>query len=125
MKIEEIKNKCIKISANSITIYDDRGKTCGIVKNVCSFTMLKPSEQIKHFHNLRDAGVWGDSDLIKCAVVCDNKLYYLHNIRPIENYKKYFENKSGFENETKRYKERIKAAKNMESYAVVIPCYVR
>ena len=125
MKIEDIKNKHIKISANSITVYDDRGKTCGIVKNVCSFTKSQPNEAQKYFHSLRDAGIWGDSEFIKYAVICDNKLYYLHNLRPIEAYKQYFENTPGFESEIKRYNQRIKVAENIEGVAVVIPCYVR
>lgn len=125
MKIEDIKNQRVKISANSITVYNERGKTCGVVRNVRPFTMGRPADNQKYFYALRDAKIWGDSELIKCAVICDDKLYYLHNLRYDETYKHFFENKPGFENEERRYKERQNAAEKIKSVAVVIPCYVR
>ena len=41
MKIEEIKNQRVKISLNSITVYNERGKTCGVVRNVRQFAMSR------------------------------------------------------------------------------------
>ena len=87
--------------------------------------MSRPAEKQKYFYALRDAGIWGDSDLIQCAVICNDKLYYLHNLRYDETYKHFFENQPGFENEERRYKQRQNAAEKIKSVAVVIPCYIR
>lgn len=47
--------KVIKISKNSITIKDENGKTCGVVRNVISLHDIQPNKQIEYYKMLKEA----------------------------------------------------------------------
>lgn len=124
MKIEEIKNKRVKINSHSITVKNDDDKTCGVVRDVKPFKELRPADSMKYHKALREFGIFGDSDLLKCFVICDGEPYYLHNLKPLETYERLFKGKDGWENEERRYNERKQAAEKVAAIATVIPCYV-
>ena len=75
---------------------------------------------------LRDAGVWGCGidGVIDAVIISENQLYYLHNLKPIEAYNKYFKGVEGFESEKTRAEKRLAIAENMRQYATVINCYI-
>lgn len=124
MKIENIAGKRIKVSQHSITVKDENGKTAGVVRDTCWFQDLQSNKQIDFWKILRESGVWC-ADLIGNVVFCDGKMYYLHDLRPLENYERIFgDNPAGWETETKRYNERKAVAENMSRYCMVIPCYI-
>lgn len=124
MKITEIANKKVKISSHSITVKNGDDKTCGVVRDVKPFKELRPADGMKYFPKLRELGVFGNSELLKCFVLCDGEPYFLHNLRPLETYEKLFKGKEGWESEERKYNERKQAAERMAEIATVIPCYV-
>lgn len=124
MKIEEIQNRRIKISLHSITVKNDDDKTCGMVKDVKPFKELRPADAMKYFSKLREIGVFGNSELLKCFVICDGKPYFLNNLCPLETYERLFKDKEGWEGEERKYNERKQIAERMTEIATVIPCYV-
>lgn len=124
MKIEEIINKRVKVSSHSITVKDDRDKTCGVVRDVKPYRELRPAEQMDYFKKLKERGIWGDSEFMQYFIICDGKPYYLHNLRPVETYEKMFKGVEGWESEERIYNARIQAAEKMATMATVIPCYV-
>ena len=124
MDILELKNKKVKISPHSITCKDERGKTCGIVRNITLFTQAQPRIQFEHHKTVNVCGMRDGYDLIKNLIISDGKLYYLYDLKPIEFYEKYIKGLSGFESDTKRYNQRIQAAEKAAEYITVIPCYI-
>ncbi len=127
MNITEINGKHIKIGKTSITVKNpETGKTCGVIRNIRKFVDLQANKQCDYFKQIRASGAWGSGidGLMDCVIIVDDQLYYLHNLKPIEAYNKYFANAEGFESEEKRYNERLQIAENMQKYAIVIPCYV-
>lgn len=124
IKIAEISNRKIKISPHSITVKNDDGKTCGVVRDVRPYNELRTAEQMEYHKKFRDFGVFNHSELVKCFVLCDGEPYFLHNLRPLETYERLFKGKEGWENEERKYNERKQAAEKMAEIATVIPCYV-
>lgn len=127
MKITELENKHIKIGKTSITVFNrETGKTCGVVRNVCKFMNLQENRKGDYFKQLRDAGAWGSGldGIIDSVIIADGQLYYLHNIKTIEDYNRYFANYDGFEVEKRHNKQRLEIADKMQQYAKVIPCYI-
>ena len=127
MHISELKNKHIKIGKTSITVTNtETDKTCGVVRNICKFKDLQANKQIEHFKSLRSAGLWGCgiADIIDAVIIAENRLYYLHNLKPIETYNKLFKGVEGWESERKRAEERQTIAENMKQFATVINCYI-
>lgn len=123
--MERITGKKIKVSAHSITIKGENGKTAGVIRNTCKFKELQAGKQMEFFKAVRLGGVWGDSDLMENVVFKDGKMYFLHDLRPVEFYEKMFANSpEGWESETRRYNERKAAAENMAKHCTVIPCYI-
>lgn len=123
--MERIRNKTVKVSPRSITVKGENGKTCAVVRNVCKFKDMQTSKQMEFFKIVRACGVWGDPDLMENVIFQNGKMYFLHDLRPIEFYEKVFANApAGWESETRRYNERKAAAENMANHCTVIPCYI-
>lgn len=122
--MERIKNQRVKISPRSITIKTEDGKTAGVVRNTCKFKELQINKQMEFFKILKASGIWG-SGFMDGVVFHDGKLYYLHNLKPLEVYERYFaSDPAAWEEETRRYNERKAAAEKMTQYCTVIPCYI-
>ena len=122
MKITEIANKAVKLSKHSITVKDEQGKTRGVVRDVTPFKELRTAEQMKHWKQLRECGLWC-SGFMDYFIICDGEPYYLHNLKAIEDYKKYFE-QLGYENDRKKYEQRLEIAEKVKQFATVISCYL-
>lgn len=56
MNIKDIENKRVKLSSHSITVKDEYGKTCGVVRDVKPFKELRPIEAMRYYSKLRDFG---------------------------------------------------------------------
>lgn len=121
--MERITGKKIKVSAHSITIKGESGKTAGVIRDIRKFKDLRPSEQMDFKKAI--SPVWGKCGLLENVVFKDGKMYFLHDLRPVEFYEKMFaSNPEGWESETRRYNERKAAAENMAKHCTVIPCYI-
>lgn len=77
MTIHQIENRRVKISAHSITVKNENGKTCGIVHADrlvdCPMRIIRD-----HWKTLRQAGLWGTPEYHN-VVLCENKLYLLYS----------------------------------------------
>lgn len=129
MNIEDVKNRYIKISPRSITVKNENGKTCGVVRDIRLFKDVRPYIQMQYFQALRKAGIWGCKfrNLMQSVIISDGKCYYMHNLTPIENYKRIFESESSkfFETEKEHYKQLLNIAEEAKVNGIeVIPCYL-
>ena len=101
----EIKNcimKNVKISKNSITIKDDAGKTCGVVRDIVSLYDMQANKQIEYFKKLKNAGLHGKISLKNC-IISDGVMYVFRNIKSKLWYEKY----GFFSDEEKRKTEEL------------------
>ena len=57
MYIKEIVGREIKINANSITVRNEEGKTCGVVRNVTSLYNIQANKQFDINSKLRKNGI--------------------------------------------------------------------
>ena len=87
MKIEDLKNRRVRISKNSITCKDDDDKTRGVVRGITKWNDWQFNKQFETSQMISKAGLWGNG-LSKNVVVCGNKLYYLYDKREQESYEK-------------------------------------
>ena len=119
MSIKELENRIIKIGKTSITVKDEKDKTCGIVRNICRFKNLQPNKVSVYFHKLKDIGVWGNVNLDEFIIV-DNEMYVLRNMKS-----KLFYDKYGFPSneEKQRYDMKEEIYKSLTNNGItVIPC---
>lgn len=67
MRIEDIAGKKIRISASTITVLNDAGKTAGMITGVETFYKMQVREQLEHHGRARKAGVknWSRLFLIR------------------------------------------------------------
>lgn len=87
-EIRDCVGKRVKISKSSITIRDDRGKTCGVVRNIISLYDMQPNKQIDYWHILKKAGLNGKISLAN-IIIKDEKMYAFRNIKSKLFHKKY------------------------------------
>lgn len=123
MDISGIAAKMIKLSAHSITLKNEDGKTIGIVRNIVPYTELRTSEQMKYWRKLREYSML-DPECLKRLIMHDGELYYLHNLKPLEFYETYCQGREGFECERDYYEKRKEFADKIAEIATVIPCYI-
>lgn len=117
----------VKIGKTSITIKDDDGKTCGIIRNIQKFTDMPPRDQFLYSKSMRKNGFWG-TELINNVVFLDKKCYFLLNLRVMEFYEKIFANVENLTSEyyahdLKKYKLLKSIAEKQTDEYAVIPCY--
>lgn len=102
-EIKDCIGKKVKINKSSITIKDDNGKTCGVVRNIWKFKDIQFNKQIDYFHMLRKVGAWGNKNFdIDTCIVKDGKMYVFRDAKTIQ-----FHEKHGYfsEDEKQRAKE--------------------
>lgn len=97
--ILECIGKEIKISKNSITIKDENGKTCGVVRNVISLHDIQPNKQIEYYKMLKEANLNTKISNKNCFIK-DNELYIFRNIKS-----KLFHAKYGYFSDYEKEKE--------------------
>lgn len=119
MKMTDIIGKRIKISANSITVKDEAGKTRGVVRGIRQFKNCRPNQQTEIWKKAKDAG----ADLNN-IINAEGKWWYINDLKWESDYFKYFEGKD--ENMDKKYQNRrnIYDALVNENAIEVIDCYI-
>lgn len=99
-EIKDCIGKKVKISKGSITIKDDKGKTCGVVQNIWKIKDIQANKQINYFHILRNVGAWGNENFdINTCIVKDGKMYVFRNMKIIQ-----FHEKHGYFSEDEKQK---------------------
>lgn len=89
-EIKDCIGKKVKINKSSITIKDDAGKTCGVVRNIWKFKDIQPNKQINYFRILKNVGAWGNRNFdVDTCVIKDGKMYVFRNLKTIQFHNKY------------------------------------
>ena len=103
MEIKEIVGREIKINANSITVRNEEGKTCGVVRNVTSLYNIQANKQFDINSKLRKSGIRSmDFDINKNILIKDDNIYFIKDLKKRLHHEKY-----GFfsEYEKEKYEE--------------------
>lgn len=87
-EIKDCIGKRIKISKASITIKNDEGKTCGVVRNITSLYDLQANKQMEYYRIIRNLGLHGKVSIKNC-IISDGIMYVFRNIRSKLFYEKY------------------------------------
>nr|DAO32074.1 MAG TPA: hypothetical protein [Caudoviricetes sp.] len=97
-EIKDCINKKVKISKGSITIKNDEGKTCGIVRNIVSLYDLQANKQMDYYRKIRDMGLHGKISIRDC-IISDGTMYIFRNIKS-----KLFHEKYGYIDDSEKQK---------------------
>lgn len=101
-EIKDCIGKNVKISKSSITIKNENGKTCGIVRNIVSLYDLQANKQFEYYKKLKESGLHGKISIKNC-IIKDGVVYIFRNIKG-----KLFNEKYGyFSEEEKRNAEEL------------------
>lgn len=90
-EIKDCIGKKIKIGKTSITIKNDNGKTCGVVRGVTSLADMQFNKQAEYSRVLRKNGLLGNETNMKDIIVSDGKMYCFRNAYTKEFYEKFHE----------------------------------
>ncbi len=89
-EIKDCIGRNVKISKGSITIKDNTGKTCGVVRNIWKFKDIQPNKQINYFHMLKRVGAWGNRDFdVDSCIIKDGKMYIFRDMKTVQFHEKY------------------------------------
>lgn len=100
-EIKDCVGRNVKISKNSITIKNEDGKTCGVVRGISSLYDLQPNRQFEYYKKIKDAGLHGKISIRDC-IISDGVLYVFRNIKS----KLFFEKYGYFTDEERRNAEK-------------------
>ena len=102
-EIKDCIGKNVKISKTSITIKDENGKTCGVVRNIISVRDMQANKQIDYYHLFRKMGLHGKISTENCLVK-DDELYVFRDMRGV-----LFHEKHGYFSDYEREKAKEEA----------------
>lgn len=109
-EIKDCVGKNVKISKNSITIKNEEGKTCGVVRNITSLYDMQANKQMEYYRKIRNAGLHGKINIKEC-IISDGVMYIFRDIKS-----KIFHEKYGYMSED----ERVKAEERQKLYDDVV-----
>ena len=126
MTMNDLQGRRVKISASTLTVKDEDGKTRGLVRGVRPFKSWSIKEEFENNKLLGLSGLWGGANRrlidLDRVILDGSKMYFLHDLRKEENYNKYFAN---CEAEKERHAQYMEILKKCEAAGVtVIKCYV-
>lgn len=87
-EIKDCVGKNVKISKNSITIKNEEGKTCGVVRNIVSLYDMQANKQFEYYKRIKNAGLHGKISIKDC-IISDGIMYVFRNIQSKLYYEKY------------------------------------
>lgn len=124
MDFKDLEGRTVKISAHTITAKDERGKTCGMVRNVRSFSDVPPRVKFDLHTVLRSSGLWS-SDYMNAVFVDAGRLVWLYPAARDKFYNDYVKgNESLFEADAAHYKKRREIEKQAIAAGVlVVHCF--
>ena len=76
--IKECVNQKVKINSRSITIKDEKDKTCGVVRNIISLYDLQVNKQMDYCKKIHDIGIWGKISIKDC-IISNDTMYIFRN----------------------------------------------
>lgn len=108
-EIKDCIGKNVKISKNSITIKNDEGKTCGVVRNIISLYDMQANKQFEYYKQIKNAGLHGKISIKDC-IISNGIMYVFRNVRS-----KLYHEKYGYFTE----REKEKAEETQRTYDAV------
>ena len=87
-EIKDCIGKHVKISKNSITIKNEEGKTCGVVRNISSLADIQPNKQMDYYKILKKLNLHGKLPL-STYIIANDKMYAFRNIKSKLFHEKY------------------------------------
>lgn len=124
MDFKDLEGRTVKISAHTITAKDERGKTCGMVRNVRNFLDVPPRVKFEVFPILKKCGLWGNVER-KYIFVDRGRLVWLYPAAHDKFYNDFVKgNESLFESDAAHYKKRREIEKQAIAAGVlVVHCF--
>lgn len=126
MKIEDLEGKNAYVTARSITLKDEDGKTRGIIRDIKTYCTLPPRELFDWSTKFRKFHIaLNNAYIVKNLVIVDNEPYYLHDLRKDEFYQKYWVNRHDvFETDIKHYNEERELLERVKAAGIkIVNCY--
>lgn len=130
MKMHDLEGRRIKISAGTITVKDEDGKTRGMVRGIRKYQDLPLARQFDFHSLIRRAGIWGnsiDQSMIDHVIFDGNALFYLNDTRVIKAFERLREMFSGnddftevFSTEIKHHENRLEVANKAASVGMIV-----
>lgn len=129
MELKEIEGATVKLSAGTITVKDENGKTRGMVRGLRRFNTWSSRERFEAWKAITTSGIWGCGidGLTNCLFLDGKEIIYLNDLKPIEAMKNLSSNPgfaAAFPGEVERCNKRMEIARNASKYMTVIDCYV-
>lgn len=129
MQIKDLEGATVKLSAGTITVKDENGKTRGMVRGLRRFNTWSCRERFEAQKALATSGIWGSGidGLIDCLYLDGKEIIYLNNLKPLEameNLLSIPEFAAAFPEELERCNKRMEIAQNASKCMTVINCYV-
>lgn len=97
-EIKDCIGKNVKISKASITIKNEEGKTCGVIRNITNLYDLQANKQMEYYRVIRNLGLHGKISIKDC-IISDGIMYVFRNIKS-----KLFHEKHGYMDDYEREK---------------------
>lgn len=108
MEMKDLEGKNVYVSARSLTVKDDDGKTRGIVRDICFWKGLAPRDTYDLYHIFRKSGVWENHKLMSRIIFKDKNPYYLLDESAVKSAIKY--DGEAFAKKLEKNLESLKAA---------------
>ena len=122
MELKQIEGKRVRLSARTITVLNDAGKTAGLVRGLKRFLDLPPRESFGLHKQLSASGLWGNSDAMKAVFVDGKQLVFFYNLAKDDFYHQYMEGHN-LQHEDEAFERRKRTAEAAKAAGVlVIPC---
>lgn len=124
MNFKDLEGRTVKISSHTITAKDERGKTCGMVRNVRNFLDVPPRVKFDFYKVVRDSGLWNNADMSR-VFVDDGRLVWLYPAAYDKFCEEYVKgNESLFSSDMEHYKKRREIEEKAKSAGVlVVHCF--
>lgn len=118
MKINELNGKYAKLHQKSISVYDETGKTCGIIR-ATRYTDLPARTSSKYWKQIQASGLWQAREG-KNVYLAEDALWYLYNTNPDEYYLKHCMGEIGgiFDEMRENYEKRQDRIKQVETAGI-------
>lgn len=120
MKINELNGRYARLHPKSISVYDEEGKTCSIIR-ATRYTDLPPRLASEYWKQIQASGLWqaGEGKNIYFA---DDALWYVYNTNSDEYYLKHCVGETGgiFNEMRETYEKRQDRLKQAEAAGVKV-----
>lgn len=125
MTMQELEGKRIKISAGTITVKDEYGKTRGMVRNIRALKRMNGRERFDLWQLMKKAEIGLDANIN--IILAGGKFYFLNNTRPLRAFET-LEKKLGdcelVRDERRRYATLHATAEQAARHMTVINCEI-